>query len=300
MLTFVFWNLGGPTAEPPGLADGKRIRRVHQAVANLARHQQVDVMILAEFPGTTEDLLMELNAGNSHANITGFRNPNPRSQCERIVILTRFPVKYLPPIQEGIHHTARRLCLPKRRELLLVALHLPSKLFRSEHSQALDMPWISSLIRGLERAYGHENTVLVGDFNMNPFEPGMIGAKGLNATMTRDIAHREERTVDAERCPFFYNPMWGHFGDASHEEHPPGSNEHEPPGTCYFPAKEAHWYYWNMFDQVLLRPGLLPCFRNRDLRIVVSDGTQSLLTERGLPNRALFSDHLPILFRLDI
>lgn len=298
MLTFAFWNLGGPTDTPPDQPASKRTELVQQTVANLARHYEVDVLILAELPGASSELLLRLNEGNVNPRITGFRAPNPRSQCRRIVIFTRFPAKYIPPKAESPHFSARRMCLPGREEVLIVAVHLPSKLFRSEHSQSLDMPEISSTIRRLEQELGHQQTVLVGDLNMNPFEAGMIGAKGLNAAMTRETARSEGRTVDAERYPFFYNPMWGHFGDATHEIHPPGASEHEPPGTCYYPAREAHWYYWNMFDQVLLRPGLLPYFRNRDLRILVSDGTQSLLTEQGLPNRLLFSDHLPIIFRL--
>ena len=94
--------------------------------------------------------------------------------------------------------------------------------------------------------------------------------------------------------------MWGHFGDLTHERWPPGHPEHEPAGTCYYPAAESRWYYWNMFDQVLLRPELLPAFRGQDLKVLVTDGSTALLDDKGLPNRKEFSDHLPLLFRLNL
>jgi len=40
-------------------------------------------------------------------------------------------------------------------------------------------------IRREELGIGHERTVLMGDFNMNPFEIGMISATGLHAVMDR-------------------------------------------------------------------------------------------------------------------
>ena len=162
------------------------------------------------------------------------------------------------------------------------------------------LPGFGSAIRTVERKAGHERTVVIGDLNMNPFEFGLVNAQGLNAVMTREIAPRRTRTVDAAAYPFFYNPMWSCFGDSTHEMHPPSSQDHQPSGTCYYPAAESTWYYWNMYDQVLLRPDLLPYFRNRNLKIVISDGETSLLNQKGLPNRSLASDHLPLLFQLAV
>jgi len=38
----------------------------------------------------------------------------------------------------------------------------------------------------------------------------------------------------------------------------------------------------------------------RDLRILAADGEMSLLSRSGKPSRAVGSDHLPLLFRLDV
>src|SRR5262249_17294931 len=144
-------------------------------------------------------------------------------------------------------------------------------------------------IRDVEASVGHDRTFLVGDLNMNPFEPGLVSAQGLNAVMTREIAFCGSRTVSGERYPFLYNPVWGCFGDATHEAHPPGTEKHRPAGTCYFPAAESFWYYWNVFDQVLVRPALVPLFRTQDVQVLTTDGTSSLITPKGLPDSGVGS-----------
>lgn len=127
-------------------------------------------------------------------------------------------------------------------------------------------------------------------FNMNPFEDAIVAATGLNAVMDRMVAARRTRTVLAHEYPFFYNPMWGHFGDSIEG----------PSGTFYDGRSEHVTFFWNMFDQVLIRPELLSMFRNEDLKILGGISETSLLTANGLPNASVASDHLPILFRLDL
>src|SRR4029077_188153 len=116
-----------------------------------------------------------------------------------------------------------------------------SKLFRSSASQAHAVTGLRYLIEQAEQQVGHGRTVLVGDWNMNPFEEGMISAAGLHGVMTRDLAIQGSRIVDRETYRFFYNPMWGRFGDTT-----PG-----PPGTYYHRSSEHIAYFWHLFDQVL-------------------------------------------------
>jgi hypothetical protein len=296
MLTFLFWNMGGPTAVRVSAESVTRLGMLRSILVNLTKIHQVDLLLLAECPIRFRSLLAAINADN----LQQFHTPDAGSMCETIALFPRFPGRFLKLESESARFTIRRIQCPGREELVLVVVHLPSKRHRSEDSQAFALPSLSLTIRDVERKLRHQRTLVVGDFNMNPFEPGFVTAEGLNAVMTRELASRGRRTVDAIKHPFFYNPMWSHFGDATHELHPPGHPNHEPAGTCYYPARESKWYYWNMFDQVLLRPALLPVFRNRDLRILTTDGNASFLDQRGMPNRTTISDHLPILFRLDL
>ena len=257
--------------------------------------------MLAECPVEAGRVLSELNRETTRPRGEQFREADPDSQCEKVLIFPRFPSRALLRRAEEARFTGRLLKLPDGRpDLLLFAVHFGSKLHKSDASQTLAAPGFSRTVRAVEAKLKHDRTLVVGDFNMNPFEDGIVGAEGLNATMSRRVAEKKERTVDGAKYPFFYNPMWSFFGDSTHAEHPPTSANHEPPGTCYFPAGESRWHYWNIFDQVLLRPSLLPCFNNKDLQVVTGDGTTRLIDSDGLPESTLLSDHLPIVFRLNV
>ncbi len=97
------------------------------------------------------------------------------------------------------------------------------------------------------------------------------------------------RQVQAQSYKFFYNPMWSHFGDIG-----------GPPGTYYYDRSENFNLFWNVFDQVLIRPELLREFRNETVKIVATVAGKSLLAPNGQPDKRAGSDHLPILFALDL
>lgn len=286
MLTFMFWNING--------------KPLQRAIGNLVRQHKVDLLILAESSLADETILYELNRGSFAESGAHFQTAVSDELCERIKIYPRFRTDYLKKESAGSYYSAMSLRMPRRNHLLLFSMHYASKRHRSERSQAQGMPGFGSTIRDVERRLGHSRTVLIGDLNMNPFEDGMVSAEGLNAVMTREIASRQTRIIDRLSYPYFYNPMWSKFGDSNHDLCPPGHPEHEPAGTCYYRSSESRWFFWNMFDQVLIRPSLIPNFRYDSLRILVTDGTTEFVTKSGIPDRRMVSDHLPIKFSLDI
>jgi hypothetical protein len=83
--------------------------------------------------------------------------------------------------------------------------------------------------------------------------------------------------------------MWSRLGDASEG----------PPGTFYR-EKTAHLlYYWNTFDQVLLRPELFGAFSTDRLKVLERIGNADLLKD-GIVDKDSGSDHLPLLIGLDV
>jgi len=270
MLSFLFWNVN---------------RKPLQAIiANLVLQHKVDVLMLAECSIAPAVLLRALNqSGESKYHYAP-------SICKKVQLFTSFDDKLIRPIFEADRLTIRRLSLQGRMDILLAVTHFHSKLRWSDGSQAFECVELANSIRIVEKQVGHARTVLVGDLNMNPFEDGVVSTIGLNAVMSRLIAGRKARVVQAKEWPFFYNPMWSLLGDAS-----PG-----PPGTYYYSGSEHKTYFWNMFDQVLIRPDVLDLFSNQDLRIVENDGNISFLSATGLPDVKIVSDHLPIFFTLKL
>src|SRR5262245_29019016 len=158
MLTVLFWNLGDKPLGP--------------LVANLAQRHAVDLLILAECPQSSPDLLAALNRQNNPP----FQTPDPDSLCRALLVVPRFDPKNLTRRVESPRYTGRHLSLPGHPDLLFFAVHLPSKLYRSAESQGFALPALANEIRLQEETLGHDRTFLVGDLNMNPFEAGLVSA----------------------------------------------------------------------------------------------------------------------------
>lgn len=55
--------------------------------------------------------------------------------------------------------------------------------------------------------------------------------------------------------------------------------------------------FWNIFDQVIVRPQLRSRFVDKELKIITKAQGVSLVTQNQQPNEKI-SDHLPIVFQL--
>jgi hypothetical protein len=240
--------------------------------------------MMAECKITTGELLPTLNKDTSryfYARQIG---------CTKIEMYTRFDPYLIPLVYDEDRFTIRQLRLPNKPPVLLVVTHMISKLYSGPFDQWKASVYLSGIIREQEKSAGHTRTVLTGDLNMNPFDAGVSGASGFHGVMSKKIAESKYRTVQQRQYPFFYNPMWSLLGDLSEGM----------PGTYYYKSASEEALFWHMFDQVLIRPDLLDQFEAKSLRIVDRIGKRSLLTKQGIPDQRLASDHLPIMFKLNL
>jgi hypothetical protein len=189
-------------------------------VAELVHSRQVDIVILVECTAGVGEILKALNAATGDI----FHHSESPVKMKTIQVFTRFSKQFIRPVDESRRYSLRHLALPGRKDLLLALVHFPSKLRWTEDSQVQECVELAKMIDSAEKRIGHFRTVLVGDLNMNPFEKGVVGATGLNATMSHSRALKELRTVQNREYRFFYNPMWRHFGDG----------QKEPPGTYHY------------------------------------------------------------------
>ena len=153
------------------------------------------------------------------------------------------------------------------------------------------MQQVVSALSFFEKRFGHNRSVVFGDFNANPFESPIASATGMHAVVSKTIAESEPRTMLDRSYPYFYNPMWNLFGDE------PASSA---PATYYFRGSDPHELYWHMLDQVLIRPSLLNRFDFSALQIVTTLNGIKLTSKSGYPDDMRFSDHLPVVFALDL
>lgn len=268
MASFLFWNLFR--------------NRLEDRIARLAVAHDIDVLMLAEFEPRPSEVISAIeSAGGGRFHVHGMPG-------QKVWVFSRLQESALVETFRDVLGRMRisRMYLEGRPEMLLAVVHFPSLRNRSREGAAQSATFWARDVKEKETEVGHRRTVLVGDLNMNPFDAGVISGHGLHAVMTRAKAMENDRRVDGEPSPFFYNPMWGFFGDRT-----PG-----PPGTYYLSATDPVNYFWNVYDQVMVRPELIPLLKN--VAILDNDGVESLLTAGGLPKKSGFSDHLPLMFRL--
>lgn len=276
MIKLLFWNINKKPLEV--------------LLVLLAGEHSPDVIILAECPEPIARFVEGFNSGLSSV-VYRFQT----TATHGLVALTRPPTVLKEIASEGLiaERNGRvgfyRLTPFDGPEMLLVGLHLPSKLYLRGDEQSQMASRTRRALDAVEQHISHRRTIVIGDFNMDPFESGMISTEGFHAIMDRKLIAKKggQRTLYDVPRYFFYNPMWSLLGDES-----PG-----PPGT-YFYEGAVDSYYWHTFDQVLLRPDLLNNFRVANVQVLTSAGATKLLTPRGIPDRRKASDHLPLLVTL--
>jgi endonuclease/exonuclease/phosphatase family metal-dependent hydrolase len=302
-MTLLFWNINKQ------LLTGLLLELV-------ATHAP-DIILLAECPVAAGDLtalIAGLNAGR-----TDIYRPYVNAS-RRLVVLSHLPsanVEVLLGKEESkeISHKAAvyRIHPLVGKDFLLVGVHLPSKLHMNDQTQADLATRLRPLIERKERDVNHQRTIVLGDFNMDPFERGVVSSEAFHALMdVQTITQlKGRRTVQGGSRRFFYNPMWSRLGDGRslppgkapaklpHDfAAPPRGAERVPPGTYYYASSETSAYFWHAYDQVLLRPDFLPTFHQEDVQVLTSTGVTPLLTTKGLPDIANASDHLPLLVKI--
>lgn len=272
MLTVLFWNLGRRPCET--------------FCANLARRHSVDILVLAE-------CVDSLAVGTSLRRIGTTRplNHHPMANSCRVSVFSRFPPPEFSEVESAGRYAVLRLSRPPHPPLLLVAMHALSGRSASLLEQDEELRAIRGRVAEIEDqpSHAHTRTLLIGDLNADPFDRRVTAAIGLHAVGDRRIAEQGSRRIGGRAYRYFYNPMWGFLG----RQHP------DPRGTYFYRKGKPDDRFWHTFDQVLLRPSLLPYFSDGDVAILRDDGAgTSFQSADGRPNKKVASDHFPVLVRL--
>ena len=274
-MRILFWNTGQ--------------RSVVGLLRVLSSLRDVDVFVLAEVADPIQDVVSRLNEDAAQVYFSA-QERIPKRVARSLHVLTRLREDRVTALRDSAGIAVKRVFPIIGPDFTIVAVHLRSKLFQPQEDQALGVVSINTAIEQIENQVGHRRTLVIGDFNMDPFERGLVSFDCFHAVMSRGMAQRRSRKIDGQERAFFYNPMWNHFGD-----HPPN-----PPGSYYRASSDRTAYFWHSFDQVLLRPDLLDYFQDDSLEILTRIGEHSLVKENGIPDPNAGSDHLPLLLELSI
>lgn len=262
-MNYLFWNTGKSN--------------IDNVLKKIIHSMSCDVVGLAEFDGDVKKILELINENSEEYVVV-------ETGCQRINIIARKELKKVKHLQEDSYYTIKQIRHDKLGFLLIVFLHFPSQRNMEEEDYLEELRLLKADIEQAEKVCRHNKTVIVGDFNINPFDRPMVSATGFYSVNSRGVASKLDRTLRKEKYLMFYNPMWNLFGDFN-----------KPPGTYYYNKSSAVNYYWHILDQVIIRPSLIEHFEIDNLKIIHEVQGEELVTNEGHPK---YSDHLPIYFSI--
>jgi len=265
LFRIIFWNVNN--------------KDLTQLVCSLATATTADVVVLNENSVSSNSTLRELKAAVS----PDFLVPNFISE-KRFHCFRRKARLDMSEVHNGFRTSVRKLHLGTQQILLMLVHGVDIRNYDTESRQEF-AHLLSSEIQLVQEQQGTEKVLLLGDFNMNPYDRGMNLAAGLNAMMTKECVKQGVRRHLNKNYDFFYNPMWSLLGDLTDG----------PAGTVYDTSNQGP-YGWNMLDQVVIHHSIVNMFDS--VRILTSAGNYSLKDDNGRPDSRNASDHFPILLTL--
>jgi exonuclease III len=247
-------------------------------VCSIAKSTNADVIVLNENEVPREQTLKALQENVSQ----DFYYPNASPSSEkRFHCFCRNLKLDLSEIHALPRTSVRKINIGQHRVLLALVHGVDMRNYDADTRQS----FVQTLVSNMEFVKKEQKTnklILLGDFNMNPYDKAMNLAAELNAMMTKSCVEKGLRRHIDQDYDFYYNPMWSLFGD----------NTNGPAGTIYNTSSQGH-YGWSMLDQVLINHSIVNLFQN--VKILTEAGTQSLMDGKGRPNSNIASDHFPIL-----
>ena len=260
-MKYLFWNT-------------HRNKNINPVICELAIENNVSFIILAEYDADSNELI-GLSA-QSGLSITEYMSCSERIKIFGVIADVDYRI--------DTDHAIIRIINNKD---ILCCVHLNSQIYsgNKEYREIL-IAQIVKDIQTVENELGTDNTIVVGDFNLNPYDVSFIDARYFHGIPVYEEARRKSRVIAGKEFFMFYNPMWNLLGDSR-----------APYGTYYYSGNDTVNTYWNLFDQVIIRPSLRDRFVSESLKILTETRSTFLLDHNGHPNIKI-SDHLPIVFEI--
>ncbi|MDB5270093.1 MAG: hypothetical protein JWP58_3133 [Hymenobacter sp.] len=201
----------------------------------------------------------------------------------------------------------------------VAAVHLYSKKGRSEREQLWRNHQLLLELHEWEKNVSTTNrTILVGDFNANPYEANLRDPFLLRGQESRALIKQLQGPPlpisqwIRSALDFWYNPMWHLLGDHEPVTAPsPLATARVVTGSFYF-YNEGETPFWNLYDGFMVRPALMEEVVHSALRVLVQTGptpyfSPSPITDflqpyvtgpKNSPILTELPDHLPVTFAL--
>ncbi|MDA3788991.1 MAG: hypothetical protein PF503_10945 [Desulfobacula sp.] len=265
-MKFLFWNM--------------KNRPLVKEVAELIIESKCDICTFSEITDETLDQVTKLLF--EKYNIEYYRYPTPG--CERVKLIVTGQVEKISLLNQHKYYSLIKICRDNQK-LIIGFVHFPSKF----HHHPDELRRASEILRNQifieEKKHAINDSMVMGDFNVDPFEKPMVSFSGMGATNGIACSRREMVTRSGESNRLFYNPMWTLY-----------SSYKDRPGSHRYNRLGEDVVSWHFLDQVLIRPTLIDKFKFEALMLIKGTKNYNYLNANQSPN---LSDHLPLMCEIE-
>mgnify|MGYP005758340247 FL=1 len=261
MLNILFWNLNRNSIE--------------KDIVECLAENNIDIAIFTEYSAINIIEIVK-NLGQMYVYVEGAQKDT------KIIIVAKTTLE-VTIIQQQNRYS---LCHVKNaiQEYLLAGIHLEDK--RNYKTSDRINKTIKPLVNDIEQAeksFECDNTVVIGDFNADPYSEELLSKYSFNAVLFKSIIKKSEFTnpISLPRKRF-YNPILHYI-----------SEDTEMYGSFYY-ENDHMTSYWYCLDQVLVRKNLVDMIKH--VEYLKKIGSTNLL-KNNVPDKSI-SDHLPLLIKL--
>lgn len=279
-MNVLFWNIDRKDTEDK--------KQIEDYIINCIDENDVDIAVFAEYKAkdtmatrgksNIDRDAIENGLGNMYAWVTGIELDGA------VTLLARKSLGVVNKIgQDDRKRYSLYVIDTPMKKYLLVAVHLEDR--GSDPNSEMRGDTINRLrvdITHNESDLDLYNTIVIGDFNANPYDRELTSMRTLNAVLFKSVIKASEFTCpESHRVRRFYNPIIHYL-----------SEDTEMYGSFYYSDANKYWTpYWCCLDQVLVRKSLVDSIK--DVRYLKSIKGDSLLKTTKIPQTKI-SDHLPL------
>lgn len=263
-MKYIFWNT-------------HKNKDINIYLEKMILEYQPDFIGLVEYSSNGKSLVDRLSAhGSKYTYITSIA-----SRCH---IIWRGDIKEIVHCSDHSYYTVKKVPFGKVWQIIVV-VHFPSKRNYDPETNAEIFRDIKKDINKAKEIGSINKVIIMGDFNMNPFDTPMIEATSIQAISSREIVLRKKnRKYKEKERELYYNPMWNFLGD-----------EKKPTGSFYYATSENKAMYWNTLDQFIVNAELADCVLLDKIKFIDVVNGEVLMDEKGKP---LVSDHFALYFEI--
>lgn len=261
MLNILFWNLHQNVLE--------------ELIAECIFENNIDIVVVAEFQSIDFSVL-EKQLGELYSHIVSIQDD------KKVAVIAKKTIAVSTLQQQArynLYHVQTAL-----NKYVLAAIHLEDRKNYKTADRTFTIKALVNDICTTETSFECENTIVIGDFNANPYDEELLSKYSFNAVLFKKVIENNELTNPcSKKIKRFYNPIIHYI-----------SEDTEMYGSYYY-DNDYNTPYWNCLDQVLVRKSLINNISH--INYLKRIDSHDLLLN-SIPNRSI-SDHLPLVVKLE-